>query len=74
MNDLIVTINHVRAVRHNGQQMCARGIREWCAQVGIDYAKALREGGIPASELEKINDHFARLVVDKAREMNKAQQ
>lgn len=74
MDDFIVTINHVRATRHNGQQICARGMRMWCAQVGIDYAKVLRDGGMPASELAKIDDHFARLVLAKAREMNKAAQ
>jgi hypothetical protein len=72
--DILVTINHVRAVRHNGQQLCARGMRMWCARVGIDYGKALREGGVRASELEKIDDHFARLVLETAREMNKAAQ
>lgn len=74
MQDFLVTINHVRATRVNGQAICARGMRLWCAQVGIDYAKALREGGIPSSELEKIDDHFARLVLAQAREMNKASQ
>lgn len=74
MDDFLVTINHVRAARHNGQAMCARGIRAWCARVGIDYAAALRNGGIRSSELEKVDDHFARLVLEKAREMNKAGQ
>lgn len=70
MADLIVTIEHVRAVRHNGKALCARGIREWCARTGVDYGKVLREGGIASSELEKIDDHFARLALAKAREMN----
>lgn len=74
MDDFLVTIDHVRAVRVNGQGLCARGMRAWCAKVGIDYAKVLREGGYPASELEKIDDHFARLVLAKAREMNKVSQ
>lgn len=72
MEDLIVTIDHVRAVRVNGGALCARGIRAWCASVGIDYAKALRDGGVPASELERIDDHFARLALAKAREMEQS--
>jgi hypothetical protein len=74
MQELIVTIEHVRAVRHNGQALCARGMRAWCESVGIDYPKALREGGIAASEIEKIDDHFARMVLAKAREMTKVQE
>jgi hypothetical protein len=74
MDDLIVTIDHVRAVRHNGQALCARGVRAWCQQAGIDYARVLREGGIRATELEQVDDHFARLVLAKAREISGKQQ
>jgi hypothetical protein len=70
----LVTIDHVRAVRLNGHALCARGIREWCARVGIDYAKALREGGVETTALEQIDDHFARAVLSKYREMNEARQ
>lgn len=44
---------------------CARGVRHWCAQHGIDYARLVRDG-LPVEEVARVDDEFARRAVTAA--------
>ncbi len=52
-----ITIDHVRKAG-----LCARGIRAWASRHGLDYMDFLRHG-ILVSQVEAINDAFARRMV-----------
>lgn len=58
---VIVTIEHVRA-----ELLCVVGARAWFRQRGLDFVGFL-ENGMPAEELEAIDDWFAKRVAARAR-------
>ncbi|WP_425606178.1 hypothetical protein [Lysobacter yananisis] len=66
---MTVTIAHVRA-----ELLCVVGARGWFRQQGLDFAEFL-ENGMPAEELEAIDDWFAKRVAARARmEADRGQQ
>lgn len=62
MDDVIVRMRHLRACGF----CIVPGVRDWCKQHEIDFKKFVKEG-MPASELEKLNDLFANRAVEQAR-------
>ena len=68
MNNLIVTITHVRAAG-----LCVNGSRVWFARHGLDFRAFLRDG-LDADTLLATNDAMAKRVVDCARQREQAQQ
>ncbi|MGO1072554.1 hypothetical protein [Lysobacter sp. CA199] len=58
---VIVRIEHVRA-----ELLCVTMTRVWCRDRGLDFA-AFLENGIPADELEAMDDWFAKRVAARAR-------
>jgi hypothetical protein len=62
MEDVIVRIQHVRAV-----PLCTRGARAWFAHNGLSWDDFL-SNGVPASTLEALGDPMAARAVEKARE------
>lgn len=65
MNDVIVTIDHVR-----GAGMCTRGARAWAASHGIDYVDFLRNG-LPAEVLESKDALGQRVAAFARQQANK---
>jgi hypothetical protein len=61
MNDVLVTIEHVRKAR-----LCARGARTWFTKHDLDYMKFVQHG-YPASVIEATGDAFGARVVAIAR-------
>jgi hypothetical protein len=60
---VIVTIHDVRhALNKNGRGFCVSGLREWFKHHQIDFGNFIREG-YPLSQVETIDDQFARTVV-----------
>lgn len=62
MEDVIVRVEHLREAK-----MCVRGVRQWFARHGLDFDRFLTEG-IPASEVEALNDALGNMVVKIARD------
>lgn len=59
MNDVIVTIAHVRAAKiHGTGVLCAPGIRLWLDRHNISLSDFL-ENGMPVAEAVKLNCPFA---------------
>ena len=59
----IVTMAHARAViRPNGKGLCARGMRAFAEQHGLDYLEFVREG-VDAGKLRKTNNAFAEMAI-----------
>lgn len=56
-----VRIEHIRSAK-----LCMSGARAWAKRNNIDWATFLKDG-IEISELEKIDDHLAKLVIAEAR-------
>lgn len=69
--DLLITAEHLASVpAWNGKTgFCARGARQLCARYGIDWAEAVRNGGIPASQLIKTGNALALKLVEHAKAM-----
>lgn len=61
MSDVVVTMEHARKAG-----MCARGVRSFFRRRGLDFRKFMQDG-MPASELEKLNDAMVDQVVEVAR-------
>ena len=62
MNEAIVTLAHCRALGY-----CARGMRAFFAQHGLDW-QAFRDRGTPAAEIEATGDAMAMRAAALARE------
>jgi len=61
-----ITIAHARAARLDGRGVaCAPGIRAWCQRHGVDLRGFLRDG-MSIDEARRIDDAFARRVVQLA--------
>ncbi len=56
-----VTIGDVRAAG-----FCLSGVRRHCAVLGLDFRRLVREG-IPAAEVEGVDDELVRRAVEIAR-------
>lgn len=69
--ELIITAEHLATVpAWNGKSgFCAKGARELCRRYGIDWNAAVRNGGIPASELTATGDALALRLVEHAQRM-----
>jgi len=57
-----VTLEHLRRVGY-----CGRGAKRACERHGIDWRRAIKEGGIEVSEIEHIDDAMIRKLVEVAR-------
>ena len=63
---IMVTMRHARAARLDGRgTACAPGIRAWCQRHGVDLRGFLRDG-MSIDEARRIDDAFARRVVQLA--------
>ena len=60
-----MTTVHMRHVRQ--ADLCASGTRAWFKHHGINYTDFLNNG-VDSEVLLKLDDHFANLVVAKAKE------
>lgn len=68
MDPIMITMRHVRAASIGGRGVnCAEGVLHYCRIHDIDIRKLLVEG-LPISQAEKIDDAYARRVVQIARE------
>jgi hypothetical protein len=65
VSEAIVTVEHCRALGY-----CARGMRAFFAQHGLDW-QAFRAAGLPASTIEATGDAMAQRVAALARETQK---
>lgn len=62
MSDLVITWRHVREAG-----FCLNyGARRWCKQHGVSFKRLMSEG-IPASEVEHLDDALAKKVIEVAR-------
>lgn len=67
MSGVIVTIEHARAARLDGERItCAPGIRMYAQRHGIDLRAFLRDG-LPVEVFDAIGDAFAQRVAAIAR-------
>lgn len=62
MTEPVVTLEHCRALGY-----CARGMRAFFAQHGLDWA-AFRAAGLPASTIEATGDAMAQRAAALARQ------
>ena len=65
-----VSFDHLHSMPGTGSRpgYCHRGARQLCQRYGIDWAQAVREGGIPASRLLATGDALAIRLVGHARQ------
>lgn len=56
---------YVRHIREAGY--CVTGLRLWCKERGFNFKNFIRSG-IDAEELERLDDHMVRTVIQKAKE------
>lgn len=60
-HDFLVTAEDLRK-----SNICAKGARRWFQSHGLDYSKAISNGGFPASVLRDMEDPYAKLVLATA--------
>lgn len=68
MADVLVTVQHLHSAPNfnGGAGFCARGVRLWAQQHGLDWAAFVRNG-LPAEVLEATGDAMALRVAAHAR-------
>ena len=64
----MIGLRHARMVRRKGgRPFCAAGIKAWCDRHEIDW-KAFTGPGVTEERMLQINDHYAQVLINLARE------
>lgn len=57
----IITLSHCRSLGY-----CLHGVRRFCTRYDLDFKQFVKEG-TPVSEVEHIDDHMLRMIIERVR-------